>query len=105
MSTLDGKRLLVSADAPNHPAGLYEVPLEGGSPRPISAPPRQPSEQTKLLRQAYAKAMKDPELLADAAKQGWTVDPLSGEQLESMSKDVVAQPRDVIERMKWVMGN
>jgi tripartite-type tricarboxylate transporter receptor subunit TctC len=73
--------------------------------RPISAPPRQPSEQTKLLRQAYAKAMKDSDLLADAAKQGWTVDPLSGDQLESMSKDVVAQPRDVIERMKWVMGN
>ena len=73
--------------------------------RPISAPPRLPAERTKLLREAYAKAMKDPELLADAEKRGWDVNPLSGQELESLAKDVVAQPRDVIERMKWVMGN
>ena len=73
--------------------------------RPISAPPRLPAERTKLLREAYAKAMKDPELLADAEKRGWDVNPLSGQELEALAKDVVAQPRDVIERMKWVMGN
>ena len=38
----DGRRLLVSADAPNHPAGLYEVPLGGGPPRAIAAPPMNP---------------------------------------------------------------
>ncbi len=49
--------------------------------------------------------MKDPELLAEAEKRGWDVDPLTGEELESLAKDVVAQPHEVIERMKWVMGN
>jgi tripartite-type tricarboxylate transporter receptor subunit TctC len=73
--------------------------------RPISGTPGIPRERVGLLREAYAKAMKDPELLAEAAKQGWNVDPLRGEELESMSKDVVAQPTQVIERMKWVMGN
>ena len=73
--------------------------------RPISAPPRLPAERTKLLREAYAKAMKDTELLADAEKRGWDVNLLSGQELEALAKDVVAQPRDVIERMKWVMGN
>ncbi len=73
--------------------------------RPISAPPRLPAERTKLLREAYAKAMKDPELLADAEKRGWDVNPLSGQELEALAKDVVTQPREVIERMKWVMGN
>jgi Tol biopolymer transport system component len=34
----DGKRLLVDADAPGHPSGLYEVPLENASARPISSP-------------------------------------------------------------------
>ena len=38
----DGRRLAVSADAPNHPAGIYEVSLEGGTPRPIPAPPMNP---------------------------------------------------------------
>jgi tripartite-type tricarboxylate transporter receptor subunit TctC len=57
-----------------------------------------------VLRQAYAKAIKDPELLAEAEKRGWDVDPLTGEELESLAKDVIAQPPEVIERMKWVLG-
>jgi tripartite-type tricarboxylate transporter receptor subunit TctC len=72
--------------------------------RPISAPPGTPEEQTKLLREAYAKAMKDPELLAEAEKRGWEVNPLTGEELESLAKEVIAQPPEVIERMKWVLG-
>jgi tripartite-type tricarboxylate transporter receptor subunit TctC len=73
--------------------------------RPISAPPGIPADRTKILREAYAKAMKDPELLADAEKRGWEVDPLTGEELESLAKDVISQPREVLERMKWVIGN
>ena len=72
--------------------------------RPISAPPGMPAERTKILRDAYAKALKDPELLAEAEKRGWEVNALSGEELEALAKEVIAQPRDVIERMKWVMG-
>jgi len=73
--------------------------------RPISAPPCMPADRIKILREAYAKAMKDPELLADAEKRGWEVNPLTGEDLESLAKDVMAQPREVLERMKWVIGN
>ena len=73
--------------------------------RPISAPPAVPAERTKILREAYAKAMKDPELLAEAEKRGWEVDPLTGEELEALAKEVIAQPHEVIERMKWAMGN
>src|SRR6476660_1832091 len=63
--------------------------------RPISAPPAMPADRTKMLREAYAKAMKDPELLAEAEKRGWDVDPLTGEELESLAKDVISQPREV----------
>ena len=73
--------------------------------RPIAAPPRLSAEQTKILRDAYAKTMKDPELLAEAAKRGWDVDPLTGAELESLAKEVIVQPKEVIERMKWVLGN
>ena len=72
--------------------------------RPISASPGIPADRTKILRDAYAKAMKDPELLAEAEKRGWDVDPLTGEELESLAKEVMAQPPEVIERMKWVLG-
>jgi hypothetical protein len=48
--------------------------------------------------------MKDPELLSEAEKRGWEVNPLTGEELESLAKEVIAQPPEVIERMKWVLG-
>ena len=43
--------------------------------------------------------------LAEAAKRGWEVDPHTGAELEALAKDVINQPKDVIERMKWVLGN
>ena len=72
--------------------------------RPVTAPPETPAERVKILREAYAKALSDPELLDEASKRNWDVEPVSGEELESRSKEVIAQPADVIERMKWVLG-
>jgi tripartite-type tricarboxylate transporter receptor subunit TctC len=72
--------------------------------RPITAPPGVSAEYAKTLRDAYAATMKDPELVAEVTKRGWDLDPLTGTDLEALSKEVVAQPREVIERMKWVLG-
>jgi tripartite-type tricarboxylate transporter receptor subunit TctC len=72
--------------------------------RPIGTTPGTPPERVKILRDAYAKAIADPELLAEAAKQGWEVDPTKGEELQALSKEVMSQPREIIERMKWVLG-
>jgi tripartite-type tricarboxylate transporter receptor subunit TctC len=72
--------------------------------RPIVAPPALPAERVKLLRQAYVATMKDPELLAEVKKRRWELAPLTGEELDDMAKDVMGQPQNVIERMKWVIG-
>jgi len=72
--------------------------------RPITAPPGVSADYAKTLRDAYAATMKDPELLAEVTKRGWDLDPLTGADLETLSKEVIAQPREVIERMKWVLG-
>ena len=72
--------------------------------RPIVAPPGLPGETAKVLRQAYLDTMKDPELLAAAKKRRWEVAPLSGEDLSEMAKEVIDQPKAVIDRMKWVIG-
>ena len=73
--------------------------------RPISAPPGLPPAAAKALRDAYSQTMRDPELVAEANKRGWELQPLSGAELESLSKEVVNQPKEVIEKMKWVLGN
>lgn len=72
--------------------------------RPIVATPGIAPERVKLLRDAYAKVLADRDLVAEANKMGWEIDPLGGEELESLAKEVIAQPSDVIERMKWVLG-
>src|SRR5690242_2394095 len=48
--------------------------------RPIVATPGLTAEQTKLLRDAYIRTLKDPEFLDEITKRGWTVDPVSGEE-------------------------
>jgi tripartite-type tricarboxylate transporter receptor subunit TctC len=63
-----------------------------------------PADRVKILRDAYAKALADPDLRAEAAKQGWDVDPTKGEELQALSKEVMSQPKEIIERMKWVLG-
>jgi putative tricarboxylic transport membrane protein len=72
--------------------------------RPIGTAPGVSADRVKILRDAYAKAIADPDLLAEAAKQNWEVDPTKGEDLQELSKEVMSQPKEIIERMKWVLG-
>ena len=72
--------------------------------RPIGTAPGVPADRVMILRDAYAKALADPELLAEAAKQNWEVDATKGEDLQTLSKEVMTQPKEIIERMKWVLG-
>ena len=73
--------------------------------RPLATTPGVPAERVKMLREAFNKAMVDPELSAEAKKRGWELEPVSGEELEAIGKKVIAQPADVIERMKKILGN
>ena len=76
----------------------------GAFGRPILATPGIAADLVKLLREAYTKMLKDPEFVADATKRQWEINPVSGEKLEALAKEVVHQPPDIIERMKKVMG-
>lgn len=72
--------------------------------RPIGVAPGVPAERVKILRDAYAKAIVDADLVAEATKSGWNIDATKGEELQALSKEVMNQPKEVIERMKWVLG-
>ena len=73
--------------------------------RPLIAPPGIPADRVTTLRDALVKALNDPEFVAEAQKRGWEVEPVSGQELESIAKKVVVQPSDVIERMKKILAN
>ena len=48
--------------------------------------------------------LKDPEFVADANKRQWEINPVNGERLEALAKEVINQPPEIVERMKKVMG-
>ncbi|MBI3059177.1 MAG: hypothetical protein HYY81_07710 [Deltaproteobacteria bacterium] len=72
--------------------------------RPMLVTPGTPPERVKVLREAYSKAMKDPELLAEAKKRRMDVEPSSGEELQALAKQVMDQPREVVERVQKILG-
>jgi len=76
----------------------------GAFGRPILATPGIPAERVKILRDAYAKMLKDPEFVAESNKRQWEINPVSGEKLEALANEVVHQPADVVARMKKVLG-
>ena len=72
--------------------------------RPIVTPPGVPAERIKILREAWNRTVKDSEFLAEARKRGWPVEPIAGEELDSLAKEVIAQPSEVIQRLKKILG-
>jgi len=72
--------------------------------RPIVAPAGLAPERLKILRNAFDKTVADAEFKADAQKQNLVWDPNSGEGLEALGKEVIAQPPEVVERLKKILG-
>jgi tripartite-type tricarboxylate transporter receptor subunit TctC len=73
--------------------------------RPVMGTPGIPADRVKILRDAFNATLKDPEFLADIDKRQFDLDPVSGEALEKIVKDVMSQPADVIASMKKLLGD
>jgi tripartite-type tricarboxylate transporter receptor subunit TctC len=84
--------------------GVARVIMASGDfGRPMVAGPGNPPERIKILREAYAKAMRDPDLVAEAKKSKMDMEHTPGENLQALLKDIMNQPPDVIERVKKVL--
>ena len=90
---------------PDEGRGVTSVILASGVfGRPMVGTPGIPRDRLMILQSAYLSALKDPVLKADADKRGWEIDPVSGEELEKLAKEVMSQPPAVIERIKKILG-
>jgi len=72
--------------------------------RPIVFPPGVPADRVKIIRDAFNKTINDPALLAEAEKRRLDVDPATGEELESLAKEVMTATPDIVERVKKMIG-
>ena len=71
---------------------------------PMMASPNTPAEHVKTLRAAFAKAVNDPELLAEAKKKTMDVELITGEEAEALAKEVINQPAEIVARLKKLLG-
>ena len=67
--------------------------------RPYVAPPGTPADVMKILRDAFANASKDKELLAEAKKGKMTIDFSSAEEVLKIVREVLGQPREMAQEI------
>jgi tripartite-type tricarboxylate transporter receptor subunit TctC len=75
-----------------------------GMGRPMFGPPGMATERLKILRDAYDKTMNDEALIAEAKRRKYEFDPVGGEELQALSKELTSQPPEVIDQLKRVLS-
>jgi tripartite-type tricarboxylate transporter receptor subunit TctC len=78
------------------------LPQEFGFP--FAAPPGLLPEVTELLRNAFARAMQDPQLIEDAARIKVTLSPKSGDALQRLINAAHSASPATIERAKQLIA-
>jgi tripartite-type tricarboxylate transporter receptor subunit TctC len=95
--------LPIDEDLTSDPVGkslmaIRGIPLLIG--RPFAVRGGTPPERVAMLREALAKAIADPELLAEAKKAQIDINYISGEDVAKDFNEMMNQPPQVIEAMK-----
>ena len=70
-----------------------------GIGRPYIAPPGLSADRMKMVQDAFAATMKDPDFIAETNNYHLALDPSDGEQLEALVKKTYATPKPVIDRI------
>jgi tripartite-type tricarboxylate transporter receptor subunit TctC len=65
--------------------------------RPYVMTPGTPEAMLKVMREAFAKVMKDPELIAESKKANMDLEYMPADEALKIMKEVLSQPKDVVE--------
>jgi tripartite-type tricarboxylate transporter receptor subunit TctC len=71
--------------------------------RPYVLPPGTPADKARILREAFAKTLKDEALLADAKASNLDVEPSSAEELDKLAREVTSQSPEIVAKMKKLL--
>lgn len=113
-------KILVQEDTKSHPAlASLKVPLvtafartpeqkraldvfleQGSISRPFMAPPGVPADRIAALRKAFMETMQDPELQAEASKQGLDTVPNTGAEVQALVNSVYVTPPELIATLR-----
>jgi tripartite-type tricarboxylate transporter receptor subunit TctC len=70
--------------------------------RPLIAPPGLDPTMVELLRAAFAAAMRDPQLIAEAAKMDLELGFVPGAEVQAMVERLYQSPPEVIARAQAI---
>jgi tripartite-type tricarboxylate transporter receptor subunit TctC len=70
--------------------------------RPVVAPPGLDPRQVKALREAFAAAMSDPELVAEGTRTGLELDMVSGDEVQALVASLYQSPPSVVARAQAI---
>jgi hypothetical protein len=68
--------------------------------RPLIGSPGMPADRIKILREAYLKTFQESDVIEEAKKTNLELSTLSGAEVEKQMREVINQPREVVERVK-----
>jgi tripartite-type tricarboxylate transporter receptor subunit TctC len=68
--------------------------------RPYVMTPGTPDAIVGMMREAFARAIKDPELVAEAKKAKMDLEFMPGDEALKVIRDVLAQPKDVVDEFR-----
>lgn len=72
--------------------------------RPLFSTPFTPPERIDALRRAFDATVRDPEFVKAAQQSGMDIDPVPGEELQKIVKDIVAAPKEVTQRLSAIIA-
>jgi tripartite-type tricarboxylate transporter receptor subunit TctC len=73
--------------------------------RPYMGPPGMRPEHVRILREAFHKTLKDNAFMEEVKSKKLDTEYTSGEEMETLAKEMMSQRPEVIERLKKVLGN
>ena len=74
-----------------------------GIGRPFVAPPDLPPDRVKLLRDAFAATMTDPEFVAETQLRKLDLEPETGEHLAALVRRIYATPKPIVDRVSHLI--
>jgi tripartite-type tricarboxylate transporter receptor subunit TctC len=68
--------------------------------RMFFVPAEVPADRVELLRDAFAKTMKDSQFLAEATKARLNIDPMDGTEVQKVVRQIFKSPPDIVARAR-----
>jgi tripartite-type tricarboxylate transporter receptor subunit TctC len=88
-----------------HKQVLAFISADTAIARSIVTTPGVPAERVAALRQAFDAAIKDPELLKEAAQAKQDISPTTGTDAQQIANSIVSASPDVVAEAKKILGD